>query len=75
MSTNEPLSEVDISLRKQAGIALHRTLVENQSMPSCLNCAHFEPTNELCIKFDRHPPAEVIVFSCGVKDWEGSIPF
>lgn len=62
-------------LRKQAGIALHRLLVDNQSFPSCINCKHFEKTNELCKKFDSHPPADTLVFSCGVGNWEQELPF
>lgn len=75
MNSNDDIITLDIKLRKQAGIALHHALINNQSMPSCLNCKHFESTNELCKKFDAHPPAKTIVFSCGIKDWEGDIPF
>lgn len=66
---------LDVKLRTQAGIALHKTLVNNASLPSCINCDHFEITNEYCKKFDAHPPAETIVFSCGVANWDALIPF
>ena len=65
----------EYNLRKQAGNALHRSLVLNNSFPSCLNCEHFEKTNELCKKFESHPPAATLVFSCGILNWEESIPF
>lgn len=77
MSINKlPLNAKELlMLKRQAGNALHRTLIMNESFPSCVNCMHWEPTNELCKKFDSHPPAEVIVYSCGVDTWEPIIPF
>ena len=73
MNIDDPL--LNKSLRTQAGIALHKTLVNNASIPSCINCDHFEITNEYCKKFNAHPPAETIVFSCGVQNWIDAIPF
>lgn len=67
---------IEMKLRKQAGIALHKVLVYNDSFPSCLNCAHFNIKNgEQCIKFGARPPVETIIFSCGVGNWEAGLPF
>lgn len=65
----------DDLLRKQAAIALHTVLVDNSSFPSCLNCEHYEPTNEFCKQFNSNPPARTIVFSCGVKHYVQKVPF
>lgn len=73
MNIDDPL--LNKKLRVQAGIALHKTLIDNASLPSCINCDHFEITNEYCKKFNAHPPVETIVFSCGVANWDALILF
>lgn len=75
MNTEIKKQILDVKLRVQAGIALHRTLINNASIPSCLNCDWYEPSNEYCKKFKSNPPAETIVFSCGIENWVPEIPF
>lgn len=72
---NIDIENLNSKLKIQAGIALHKALVMNNSLPSCINCENYEPTNDYCKKFDTHPPADIIVFSCGINNWEGIIPF
>ncbi len=61
---------------------LHKELIQNQIIKSCLNCDNWYsappykdkklPINT-CGKYNMHPPVEVIVFGC--PDWKGLIPF
>lgn len=67
--------EFDYKLRRIASIALHKSLVKNDSFPSCINCVNFTVHQTQCLKFKMQPPADVIVFSCGIEHWEADIPF
>jgi hypothetical protein len=51
-----------------------RDLILYQSLHSCLNCENFDKPLNKCEKFGTTPPAEIIVFSCGM-DWKDDIPF
>jgi len=74
MSTNNDVT-IEMKLRKQAGIALHKCLVYNDSFPCCMNCTNFELKTEICQKFKSRPPIETLMFSCGVENWEAGLPF
>lgn len=45
---------------------------------NCLNCIHWNESNEICGKFNSRPPAEIIVYSCEFhqdSDIDDDIPF
>lgn len=45
---------------------------------SCINCHHFDqslPTLEVCKKFQKRPPATIIVNGCDAHDDVYDIPF
>lgn len=48
---------------------------EGELVRSCLTCAVFQESSELCGKFKARPPARVIAYGC--KDYfnEKEIPF
>jgi S-methylmethionine-dependent homocysteine/selenocysteine methylase len=56
-----------------ATIEFQSKLLDAQVWYSCLNCCHFDHTNELCTLFNQHPPARIIVLAC--KDYMMDIPF
>lgn len=52
---------------------MHVELIDNITLPSCINCANWN--NIKCEKFNLTPPAEIIAKSCGPDNWEHGIPF
>lgn len=46
--------------------AAARELVDGlvTGMATCINCTHFDETNELCTKYSARPPARVIALGC-----------
>jgi hypothetical protein len=73
MNTKIPAD--DPRLKIAAQYALHCMLVDNNSLPSCVNCNHWNKIQSLCEKFQMNPPPEIIVKSCGYDNWEPGIPF
>lgn len=69
MNTNQ------IYLKTVACYALHSSLIDNHSLPSCINCDWWDNSNNKCNKFNSTPPAEIIVKSCGADNWVPMIPF
>jgi len=62
-------------LKSEASDLLHRELVNNFIVKSCLNCLGFDQKVEVCLFYvgSPRPPAPVIVFGC--SSWELDIPF
>lgn len=52
---------------------MHKKMVRNFLLSSCLNCEHWDKKPEQCRKFGMKPPLEVIVYGCA--EWEQDIPF
>jgi len=53
---------------------LHRALIQDCIVHSCLNCEQFNAEKERCTHAPEHPlPTTVVVYGC--KSWEPSIPF
>lgn len=48
------------------------TILE-EATRTCVNCSHFDETNEMCRLVRKRPPARVIAFGC--EKFEDSIPF
>lgn len=57
--------------------ALKRGLLKQESLSqSCLNCLHFNETDEVCRVWNARPPARIIAFSCGTAyEDRDDIPF
>lgn len=51
---------------------VHRYLVDQQVLPTCLNCSQFNKETNLCLLAGVQPPPEVLVFGC--ERWD-NIPF
>ena len=52
---------------------MHKKMVDNGLLTSCINCEHFDKKARICTKYKVEPPAEVIVYGC--PEWEFDIPF
>lgn len=61
---------------------LHKALIDQVVVPSCINCGHWsandaepppEGTRNWCTKFNQYPPETIIVLSC--DSWMMDIPF
>lgn len=52
---------------------MHKKMVKNFLLSSCINCINWDNKPEECVKFKQRPPAEVIVLGCA--EWEQDIPF
>lgn len=51
---------------------LHRFLVRQGAVSTCMNCCHYQP-NGNCEVAQAVPPAEVLVFGC--PSWDNILPF
>jgi len=52
---------------------LHKELLSNFIVHSCINCDDFNEANETCSQVNQRPPAKIVVFGC--PKWTPSIPF
>lgn len=69
--------------RLASEIELHKKLIDNGIVPSCISCEHWgmnhgsvtgkPPKEEICRLYNIRPPATVITLGC--KDWDWDIPF
>jgi hypothetical protein len=52
---------------------MHKKMVDNGLLTSCINCEHWHPKTEQCGLFNQRPPVPVIVYGC--PEWQFDIPF
>ena len=52
---------------------LHKQLILQQVVHSCLNCEEFDEEKDQCIIVNLTPPAKILVYGC--PKWTPSIPF
>jgi hypothetical protein len=52
---------------------MHKKMVNNGLLPSCINCIEWIKKEEMCGKYNVRPPVEIIVYGC--ESWDMGIPF
>lgn len=52
---------------------MHKKMVENGLLTSCISCEHWNAKDERCEKYKVRPPTNVIVLGC--DEWVWDIPF
>lgn len=70
------VSQKDLAIAQEI---MHRRMIFTQDVHSCLNCENWRPNGdskgvEECALYNMRPPADVLVFSCGIS-WMPDIPF
>lgn len=62
-------------MKRDLAYTLHKEMVEQLIVPSCINCEHWAPTETGgCLLFEgAQPPPGIVVLGC--EHWEPDIPF
>lgn len=70
MSSKIPKTEIAQEMDR-----LHRGLIQEGVMRSCINCEHWSTkgNNFVCSLANKTPPPETLVFGC--ESWNFNIPF